>query len=226
MKTFLQLWLLSLIVLQAPAAMAQDANPALGRWLRKEGQTLYSQEKYPQALKTLQKASKADPQPVLFVDIARCHSKLGNHEAAMAALERYLNDVPDASDKDEVMALLNAEKKELGIATDDLATDDEPSEAVEDETAPVEPVPAASTAVPATGPSADATGAAAPSASAENADGSAGEEPLWKSPVLWIAVGGVTVALVGGGVIALAVASQPPAEQPDGSLGTFDLRSP
>lgn len=185
------------VLLGATPAVANKRAQAMARF--EKGEKLYEEGEYEDALRAFQTAYKLEPIPLLFVNIAQCHRQLGNHEAAIAAFERYLEAEPDAPNRSEIEDILITERSIL-----EPAAPPDPIPELEPEVAP-EPTPVATPTV----------AAAAPPAKVEDDGGNAG---------LWLAVGGGTLFAVVGGAIIAAIALQPAPAQPTGSLGTFDLR--
>lgn len=194
----------ALVVVLAVASLSAPAHAgkqeqAMAAY--EKGEALYKKGDHAEALKAFQKAYKLGPAALLFLNIAQCHRQLGNHPAAIDALERYLRAEPEAENRAEVEELLAGERALVAGAT-------APAEPLAEPTPEPTPEPAPTAAVAPT---------PAPSASADEDGG------LFASPILWIAVGGTALVVVGGGAVAL-IAAQPPPPPPTGTLGTFDLR--
>ena len=195
-----QIVLAAMIVLSSSTS-ALAGNEAQAMKLYEQGEAFYNKGKYAEALKAFQKAYKLEPAPLLYVNIGQCHRQLGNHEAAVAAFERYLSEEPEGEMKAQVEEILAEERRILNPPVPELETTPEP-----EPTPPPAPEPAATPPPP-------------PPQAAPAEDGG-----LLASPGLWIAVGGTALVLAAGGAVVAVVASQPPPPPPVGSLGTFDLR--
>jgi tetratricopeptide (TPR) repeat protein len=200
---FLSAMLCGAAVVSSVPAHADKRSQAMAQF--EKGEQLYAEGNYADALKSFQSAYKLEKAPLLFVNIAQCHRQLGNHEAAIASLERYLQQEPEADNRADVEELLATERALL----------DPPPEP---EVAAPAPEPTTTTAPMATVTPTPAIASAMPAGEAE------GSESLLASPTLWIAVGGAALVVLAGGAVLTAAALQPPPVQPTGSLGTFDLR--
>lgn len=184
--------------LHAAPAHADKRSQAMAQF--EQGEKLYTKGKYEEALKAFQRAYKLEAVPLLFVNIAQCHRQLGNHEAAIASLERYLEAEPEADNRAEIEELLASERALLNPTPEPV-----PEPTPEPDPAPVvEPTPA------------PAALAAAPAPAPKDDDGS--------GTVMWVAIGGAALFAVVGGAAIAAVALQPAPAEPTGALGTFDLR--
>lgn len=187
--------------LHAAPAHANKRSQAMAQF--EQGEKLYTKGKYEMALKAFQRAYKLEAVPLLFVNIAQCHRQLGNHEAAIASLERYLEAEPEADNRAEIEELLASERALLN-PTPEPAPEPPP----EPEPTPVvEPTPAPAALAAAPTPAANDDG---------DDDGS--------GTVMWVAIGGAALFAVVGGAAIAAVALQPAPAEPTGALGTFDLR--
>ena len=101
--------IVALHVLAVPRlAVAQTQVPVEedGRALAKrkvlEGQELYEQARYEEALVAFQDAAAAYASPDFQFNIGLCHERLGEPQAAIRAFEAYLRNKPDASDRASV----------------------------------------------------------------------------------------------------------------------------
>lgn len=85
---------------------------AFARQRVSQGQALYEQARYEEALVAFQDAAAAYASPDFQFNIGLCHERLGEPQAAIRAFEAYLRNKPDASDRASVehrIAQLRAE---------------------------------------------------------------------------------------------------------------------
>jgi tetratricopeptide (TPR) repeat protein len=100
-RGILALVLLGAVV--APAhAMTEDEERAKAHFLA--GQSYYEQASYGDALKEFGEAYRISKKPALLYNLARCHEALDHYADAVAMLERYLQEDPDASDRDAIQS--------------------------------------------------------------------------------------------------------------------------
>lgn len=85
------------IAISSGTAEAQtDADDARARGHFEAGASYYEQSRYEEAAREFEEAYSLSPRPALLWNVANAHERLGDLEAAIAALERYLgHDVPD-----------------------------------------------------------------------------------------------------------------------------------
>ncbi len=83
---------------------AEDPAVAEARRSYDEGRTLFEGRSFTEALRRFERAYALRPNPVILVAIANCHEQTNNPRDAIAALERYLRDRPDAPDRATVEA--------------------------------------------------------------------------------------------------------------------------
>ncbi len=88
-------------VAQSDAAAPEDGR-ALARRRVAEGQALYEQAKYEEALVAFQDAAAAYASPDFQFNIGLCYERLGETRAAIRAFEAYLRNKPDARDRASV----------------------------------------------------------------------------------------------------------------------------
>lgn len=175
----------------------------------KKADALFVEGDYEGALAAYRAAYKNKRDPELFIKMGMCFEKLGQVDLALDAFKRYLSDVPSGGRHDEVQALVAA-----------LQTPSPPAEAPASE-APVGGGDASPSDVnagltgAASGPP-DAVDGAAPDAAAD----APSEGP---GALVWVVAGTAALVLLSGGVVAAVLALQPPPE-PEGALGTYDLR--
>ncbi len=97
-----------------PAAAAQPAaqealvDPTLAdaRRAYTEGTEHFNAGRYAEALASFERAFAMRSNPVVLKPIAECHERLGNVPQAIAALERYLRELPTAPDHAQLEARL------------------------------------------------------------------------------------------------------------------------
>jgi hypothetical protein len=99
----------------ANAEGTSGTDKARAQELFREGQALYTEEKYAEALQRFEAAIAAMPVPGLYYNIAQCHRKLGNHEQAIAALEHFRQEQKNipAKMKRDVKTQIAEQKKAL-----------------------------------------------------------------------------------------------------------------
>src|SRR4051794_7307165 len=81
---------------QEEAATAQE-EAARVHFL--SGQAYYDQANYDDALREFSEAYRISQKPGLLYNLAVCYERLGHVEAAIAALQSYLDATPDAADR-------------------------------------------------------------------------------------------------------------------------------
>jgi tetratricopeptide (TPR) repeat protein len=100
----LQRGILALVLLASaltPArALTEDEERAKAHFLA--GQSYYEQASYTDALKEFNEAYRISKKPALLYNLARCHEALEQYGEAVTLLERYLQDDPDASDRETI----------------------------------------------------------------------------------------------------------------------------
>lgn len=87
---------------QAPVAEPSQEQIEAARAAYSHGEALFAEGKYAEAKAAFEQAYEAIPNPVVLLPIAESEIRLGNFEAAHAALQRYLNERSDAPDRAEV----------------------------------------------------------------------------------------------------------------------------
>lgn len=210
--------LIALLVVALGAAPARADRESAALKLYERGEKLYAEGKYEPALKAFRLAYAKKPIPALYINIGQCFRKLGKHDLAINAFERYLAEEPEGDNRAAVEELLAEERAQLAPEPPlEPAPEPAPESAPEPaaESAPAEPAP---TVVPEAAPvpaARPAPASAAAPASPPEDDGAVG---------MWIILGGTAVMVLTGGTIAAVVALQPVVPEPTGSLGQFDLR--
>lgn len=97
-------------------AHAEDSGTRAAKRHFDKGEKLFALGKFEEALEQYQKAYDAKPIPDLLFNIGQCHRNLGDYEAAIFSFKKYLRLEPDASNKDEVLELIDEleEKQQKG----------------------------------------------------------------------------------------------------------------
>ena len=112
---------LSLVALHAGPAVAQTSpTEAEARSVFDAGQVAFNDGRYADALGYFERAHALSGRPALLFNVALCHDRLRDDDAAIEAYERYLLAVPQASNKHEVddrlAALRGARERRLAAA--------------------------------------------------------------------------------------------------------------
>jgi len=100
-----------LIVLTSAPARAADTELAKAHFAR--GKQHYDAGKYREAITSFQAAAAIQGSPLLDYNIGRCHEKLGQLEAAIAAFRRYLVGKPEAQNRRAVQAKIAELQKRI-----------------------------------------------------------------------------------------------------------------
>ena len=87
------------IVALATPALAEPSADEVARAHYVSAQAYYKQGRVSDALREFHEAYRIAPRPAFHYNIAICHEKLGELDAAIAAYERYLAELPDADDR-------------------------------------------------------------------------------------------------------------------------------
>ncbi len=209
MNRLLIVTVLSLFLLPAVPALAEESKADLAKVHFKKGQAHFEAEEYADALRAFKKAHKLHPLPDIVFMVGQAQRNLKLHGAAAASYRKYLEGKQDASDKEEVERLIEEleflEEAE-GSAEDPTANDppdDPPKPAAKPKSRP-KPKPK---------PRRRAPTALTP--------GPKKDKPIYKKWWFWVAVGG-GLAVAGGtaGIVAWQTSG---GDNPEGSLGTLDL---
>jgi tetratricopeptide (TPR) repeat protein len=120
----------------AGAARADDDQDA-ARLHFQVGQSYYDEANYTDALKEFREAYRLSKRPALLYNIGLCHEHLGQLEEAVAALDRYLRERPDATDRGIIEQRMSNLKRRLAAA----APKPEPKLAVAPRPEPLGPRP-------------------------------------------------------------------------------------
>lgn len=89
-------WLASALVL------AQSAAPETAQAHFDRGAKLYNLGHFQEAIGDFEKAYDLDPSPIFLFNIAQSHRQLGNKERALFFYRRYLEQAPNAANRDDV----------------------------------------------------------------------------------------------------------------------------
>jgi PEGA domain-containing protein/tetratricopeptide repeat protein len=92
-------------------APAQDDATQRAREAYDRGRTQFAAGQYQDALASFQAAYDAKPHPTVLISIAECQEHLEDYRAAVATLEHYLQDSPDARDRADVEARIAAHRQ-------------------------------------------------------------------------------------------------------------------
>ena len=114
----------ALLVLPATPVAAKAKKPAAegkvskkakkkAKRMEKVGRGAYRKGKYGDAMIAFRAAYKAVPKPKFLYNLGRCHEKLGELAAAADHYERYLEEAPDAEDREEVETQADFLKEKL-----------------------------------------------------------------------------------------------------------------
>jgi tetratricopeptide (TPR) repeat protein len=90
-------WLAIALLLQTLSARADDNEAARAHF--QVGQSYYDEANYAEALKAFKEAHRLSKRPALHYNIALCHERLEHYSEAIASLEAYLTEVPEATDR-------------------------------------------------------------------------------------------------------------------------------
>lgn len=103
--------LIGLLVLQPvlPGAVAQAAAPSAktrkaSRQAFERAQEAYAAERWDEALAGYREANEWMPNPAFTYNMAQCYRQMGAHDEALAHYQRYLEEVPQAKNRDLVQA--------------------------------------------------------------------------------------------------------------------------
>lgn len=104
------LWILLLLSISSSAARAQVGE---AKKHYQQGETLYAEEKYEQAIQEFELAYKLSKRSAILFNIARAYTKIGDDESAILYLQQYLKVDPNSSDATSVRAEIAARQKAL-----------------------------------------------------------------------------------------------------------------
>ncbi len=98
---------LALVVLAvARPAHADDGTKAARKHFAK-GEKLFQLGKFDEALVEYEAAYEQGPLPGFLYNIAQCHRNLGNYKQAVFGFRSYLRQVPDATNREAVLTLID-----------------------------------------------------------------------------------------------------------------------
>jgi tetratricopeptide (TPR) repeat protein len=163
----------------------------------------YNLDEYAPALAEFREAYRLKPDPSFLFNIAQCHRRLGENEAALDFYRKYLRSLPDAPNRADVERMI------AELHAKEAAAQPEP--APPPATTPVAtptPAPPAPPRLEAPPPAPDISLVVAPSPPPPS-------PPLYKRWWFWTGVGVIVVSAVVIGVVASAKGPQPYA----GTLG-------
>jgi tetratricopeptide (TPR) repeat protein len=205
--------LLVAMLMLVSVAYADDRE--LARKLYREGAQHYKLGEFNEALASFKEAYRKFEDPTLLFNIAQSQRQLNLKADAVRTYKAYLNDVPGAPNREEVMRTVAA--LEEALRKDREATQVPPQGTLP---APETTGPATATPAPATSQPSPATTTAAPAAATTtSATVETKKTPVYKKWWLWTIVGVVVVgAAVGLGV---GLAPGPSAPSVMTTNGTF-----
>jgi iron complex outermembrane receptor protein len=189
MRIIVQTLILSCLPLVA-FAQPEDARVKLAQDKFESGQTHFTLQEYKQAITDFEDGYRIKPSSTFLFNIAQCHRLSGNVERAIYFYKAYLRADPEAGNRAEVEARIDALEKPLppsGTSAPRPAT-----------TPP--PVMTPATPQPATTPAPVTTQATSPPAPEPQVTTSRERTPLYKKWWLWTTVGIVAAAGVAVGV--------------------------
>lgn len=99
---------LSVLVPVSPALAVTPQDKARARELYGKGQQLFKDGSYQEAERAFEEAYRTAPNPVVLLSIAECQTRSEQYQRAIDTLEAYLRDKPDAKDRPQVTAQIEA----------------------------------------------------------------------------------------------------------------------
>ena len=204
------------LLMPAGAAFAKDGDAASQAKAQfKAGQEHFKAGAYVDALRSFKKANKLHPHPDIVFMVGQAQRNLKLHAAAINSFKSYLDEKPDADDREDVERLveeLQFLEEAEGSAEDPLAKEEEDAERAAEAARLAEKDKKAAASALAKPKRQDAPHALTP----VNKD-----KPIYKKWWFWAAVGGGLV--VAGGAVGVIAWQTSGSEAPEGSLGTFDI---
>jgi hypothetical protein len=167
-------------------AAADDAATVEARALHAQGKAAYDADRFQEALTLFEGAFQRRPLPGFLFNIGQCLRKLGRHGEAARAFERYLEAQPDASNREDVEALIAEERAAAAPAPPPPSPP-----ALPPVDAPLEPPPLSAETAPAPAPG-DAVGAPPP-------DAASPQSAAWDPAITATAQAGAALAVCGAG---------------------------
>ncbi len=107
---------LAFVVIVPQVARADDPAERSAHRHFERGEKLYNLKKYDEALAEYQKAFDASPAPEILFNIAQCYRNLGNYEDAVFTYKRFLQQEPDAPNRDKVERLITELERKIDKA--------------------------------------------------------------------------------------------------------------
>jgi tetratricopeptide (TPR) repeat protein len=197
----LRVALLTAAVMLTPfVPAAAHADPARLREARahyEQAVADYNLDEYAPALAEFREAYRIKPDPSFLFNIAQCHRKLGQNEAALDYYRKYLRNLPDAPNRADVERIV-AELRSKETAPPADATPTPPPAPIATPTPAPVPPPRLEAPTPAPEASLIATPAPPPTSS-----------PIYKRWWFWTGVGVIVVSAVIIGVVASSKGPQP-----------------
>jgi tetratricopeptide (TPR) repeat protein len=89
-------------LLAAPGARAQNTSAETAQAHFDRGAKLYNLGHFQESIADFEKAYDLDPSPIFLFNIAQSHRQLGNKERALFFYRRYLEQAPNATNRDDV----------------------------------------------------------------------------------------------------------------------------
>jgi tetratricopeptide (TPR) repeat protein len=189
------------VVLTVLAPAAAHADPARLREARahyEQAVADYNLDEYAPALAEFREAYRIKPDPSFLFNIAQCHRKLGQNEAALDYYRKYLRNLPDAPNRADVERIVAELHTKETAPQPDATPRPMPTPAPVVTPTPA-PVPRLEAPTPAPEASLIATPAAPPPPSS----------PIYKRWWFWTGVGVIVVSAAVIGVVASSKGSQP-----------------
>ncbi|HVV81872.1 MAG TPA: tetratricopeptide repeat protein [Kofleriaceae bacterium] len=91
----------------ARPARADDPDTRAAKKHFQRGEKLFNLGRFEEALAEYEAAYDRKPLPGFLYNIAQCHRNLGDYKQAIFGYRNYLRQVPDASNRDAVLALID-----------------------------------------------------------------------------------------------------------------------
>jgi tetratricopeptide (TPR) repeat protein len=86
---------------------AEDAATRTARRHFQKGEKLFALGRFDDALEQYEQAFEARPLPAFLFNIGQCHRNLGNYDQAIFSFRKYLDQSPDADNRDAVLELID-----------------------------------------------------------------------------------------------------------------------
>ena len=117
-RSLLVVFLCALALVQTAHADGGDDEAAerSARQHYERGQKLFNLQKFGDALEQFHSAYDAKPMPEFLFNIGQCHRNLGEYEAAIFSFKKFLKLDPDASNREQVEALIGELEQKLAEA--------------------------------------------------------------------------------------------------------------